>query len=266
MEIPATRNSGFLEMMEELLNNIKNPAQHLSAVEDDFEKNYYRIRLREGWIYDDDSVTKLPFIDKNDVHFTKWRLRQQSTRRLLNYLKKKRRPLEILEVGCGNGWLSHQLASIPHSVVTGIDIHKWELSTAKRVFASSRNLEFQLLDFSSSAFQKNFDIIVFAASAQYFPTLSALFEKAFDHLFPDGEIHVIDTPFYTDDEISFATSRSEAHFRKMNVPDMATHYYHHLWSDLDNYSPHFLYKPSALLGKLRISQNPFPWICIKNLK
>ncbi|MES2060530.1 MAG: methyltransferase [Bacteroidota bacterium] len=53
---------------------------------------------------------------------------------LINYLKKKRNPLKILEVGCGNGWLSAKLTEIQQTEIIGLDLNKSEIHQAINVF------------------------------------------------------------------------------------------------------------------------------------
>ncbi len=67
---------------------------------------------------------------------------KRTARRLVHYLGARKKTLEILEVGCGNGWLTHQLADIPGTRVTGLDINFTELQQAARVFSNDPNLRF----------------------------------------------------------------------------------------------------------------------------
>src|SRR5258708_4522573 len=95
---------------------------------------------------------------------------ERSSERLITYLEKKHKPLRILEVGCGNGWLSAKLSNIPNTRVTGLDINQVEIEQAQRVFKID-NLDFIYDSFNESTFEnENFDVIIFAASLQYFPS------------------------------------------------------------------------------------------------
>ncbi|MEI9943399.1 MAG: hypothetical protein WDN26_04195 [Chitinophagaceae bacterium] len=47
---------------------------------------------------------------------------------------------------------------------------------------------------------RQFDIIIFAAAIQYFPSLAGIINTALDLLKEDGEIHIIDSHFYHSDE------------------------------------------------------------------
>src|SRR3954471_2426808 len=93
----------------------------------DFEQLYIDVRKREKRIYTDEEVLQLPDISKSHLHYNEWKFRKQSSERLINYLKHRKTALHILEIGCGNGWLASKMASIPNSVVTGLDINQPEI-------------------------------------------------------------------------------------------------------------------------------------------
>ncbi|WP_431210721.1 hypothetical protein ACQ86N_32840 [Puia sp. P3] len=72
-----------------------------------FEKKYILIRTLENRLYTDDELAKLPEISATHTHHKEWQIRKNSCQRLVRYLSTRRRSPEILEIGCGNGWLSH---------------------------------------------------------------------------------------------------------------------------------------------------------------
>src|SRR5215213_11952226 len=88
-----------------------------------FEELYISIRKKEQRIYTNEEVALLPDIYPDHIHYHEWQIRKRSSERLINYLSKKNRPLKILEVGCGNGWLSARMAAVDKWEVTGIDIN-----------------------------------------------------------------------------------------------------------------------------------------------
>src|SRR5882762_7025893 len=63
--------------------------------------------------YTDEDVGHLPELPETHPQHSIWRHRKRSCRRLVEYLAFKNKTLSILDVGCGNGWLSFQLSSIP---------------------------------------------------------------------------------------------------------------------------------------------------------
>src|SRR5215467_13900511 len=116
----------------DISNNLFVPA---SATQDEFfEKNYIALRTREKRIYSDDELRTLPSVPTNHPHFKEWAIRKKSCDQFIRYLESKKTILSILEVGCGNGWLSYQLSRIPGSKVIAVDINLTELRQAARVF------------------------------------------------------------------------------------------------------------------------------------
>src|SRR5205085_10645097 len=134
-------------------------------------------------------------------HYNEWMLREESWKRLQKYLSRKMTPMKVLEVGCGNGWLSQRLSDLSGCVVTGIDINAQEINQAKRVFDHIGKLKFLQCRMNDEKLDnEEFSLIVFAASMQYFPSLQNVLREALDKLAKGGEIHIIDTAFYTRDE------------------------------------------------------------------
>ncbi len=229
---------------------------------DSFEDIYLAVREKENRLYSDEQVRQLPLIKKSHPHYKEWLIRKNSLNRLSQYLSYKKRALNILEVGCGNGWLSYQLSKIPGSHVVGIDINKTEVDQAKRVFASIENLEFlfgEIID--ENIHQRKFDIIVFAASIQYFPSLNEIIPMSIQLLKKEGEIHIIDSHFYRSSELEAARSRTLQYYHSLQISGMPKHYFHHCVDELKPFDHKILYNPNLLINKLAI-KNPFPWICI----
>ena len=82
---------------------MKSPVHHIPAA--DFETLYLQLREKEGRVYPDEHVALLPDVSTTHPHYKEWLVRQESSQKLLRWLKKKKKPLDILEIGCGNGWL-----------------------------------------------------------------------------------------------------------------------------------------------------------------
>lgn len=227
---------------------------------------YLKVREKEGRLYSDEVVAKLPLFSKNHGLSNEWQARFQSAERLRKYLSQKKYPLKILDLGCGNGWLSNFLAQDNHFVY-GVDQNLFELKQAKRVFLESSKLHFLKADIFSAPFPKeSFDIILLASAIQYFPDLTKLLENLFHYLKLNGEIHILDSAFYADDEIPQAIRRSEEYYSSIGFPEMSKYYFHHRISELQEFSPTWLYKPSLLRYKKIFGKidSPFPWIMIKS--
>ncbi|HEY4209821.1 MAG TPA: class I SAM-dependent methyltransferase, partial [Puia sp.] len=147
-----------------ILTNIRVPGR--SRAQDVlFEKAYIVTRSLEGRLYTDEELIRLPDLPEAHPHYKEWRLRKASGQRLLRYLARKKRSLEILEIGCGNGWLSHLMSDIRGAEVTGLDINFTELQQAARVFNDAPNLNFIHGDIRSGILEDRlFDCIVLAST------------------------------------------------------------------------------------------------------
>lgn len=230
-----------------------------------FEQLYTRLRRQEGRMYTDDEVALLPFIHNSHPLLREWNIRKNSCRALISYIKQRENILNILEVGCGNGWLSAKLADAADVEVTGLDINTEELEQAKRVFKRIPGLDFMNGTLQADELKdKKFDMILFAASIQYFPSMKHIINASLEHLTLLGEIHIMDSPFYGQQEMEAARQRTKDHFNGMGFPEMARYYFHHSISELGDFQYKILHHPHSWKNKLSIKKNPFYWISIKN--
>ena len=229
-------------------------------IKSEFEEKYIAIRKKENRIYTDAELQSLPNVPKSHPHFKEWIVREKSANRLLNYLAKKNKPLKILEVGCGNGWLSNFLSTIKKSYIVGLDINFEELQQAARVF-KNENLFFIYDMLSDELLKKfNFDMVVFAASAQYFLSIQQTIKMVLSGLNTEGEIHIIDTHFYRTDEIGAAKKRTEKYYASLGFPEFSVHYHHHSIDELNAFCVDKLYDPTSAKNLLEINKNPFLWL------
>ena len=244
--------------------NIKNETGDGSADAESFEKLYMQLRKKEQRLYTDEEVRNLPQIDATHPHFKEWLLRKRSCDGLIEYLDQKNKPLHILEIGCGNGWLSAQLAKNTSGQVVGMDINKEELTQAARVFSDISNLKFIAGDIRTAQLEhNNFDIIVFAASLQYFSSLKEIMQSAFQYLRAGGEVHILDTIFYKKNNVDAARQRTKDYYTTLGFPEATDYYYHHCIEDLKNFSTKILYDPDSWMHKFNKNKAPFFWVCIK---
>lgn len=228
----------------------------------DFEDLYIAARKQEKRLYTDEQLSRLPDIDEVHPYHAEWRIRKHSSERLITYLERKRRDLKILEIGCGNGWLSARMAEIGDTSVIGLDINHVEINQASRVF-KKKNLQFIYDTFNDNTFEnEKFDVIVFAASLQYFPSLINVLKQAQAILNKRGEIHIIDTPFYDSEEASEAENRSRDYYASLGFPEMADYYYHHSISEFWGFKYRVLFNPHSIINRL-FKKDPFYWIAIR---
>ncbi len=231
----------------------------------DFAQKYFLLRKSEGRIYSDKEVAVLPEIGNGHRHYHEWQIRKGSSNRLIKYLAKKRKGLEILEVGCGNGWLSARLSTIPLSRVTGIDINDEELNQAKRVFNQIENLEFFNCSLQDEMFgDRKFDVIVFAASIQYFSSLEKILNDSLKRLKPGGEVHIIDSHLYKQNETDAARLRSNDYYKGIGFPEMSDQYFHHSFQSVKLFNHDILYDPHSVINNFKKNKNPFYWISIRS--
>ncbi len=237
-------------------------ARHSTSV--DFESLYIKLRESEGRIYSDEQVAALPAIADTHPHAKEWMIRKDSSQKLLRWLKKKKKPIHILEIGCGNGWLSHRLATIPSSMVIGTDINFYEIQQAARVFQNISNLHFVYTYGKPEVFKENrFDAVIFAAAIQYFESFHDTMQQAISWLRDDGEVHILDSPFYSGMELLAAKQRTRDYYESIGFKEMADYYFHHSYEDLKKFNFRILYQPGKLVTRLTGNKNPFPWIVIR---
>ena len=112
-----------------------------------------------------------------------------------------------------------------------------------------------------------FDAIILASVLQYFPDAASLIFMLSSYLKPQGEIHILDTPLYSANEIEEAKLRSSRYYASRGFPEMSAHYFHHRSSYFDALHPTTLYNPRSLslqlkrwIGKV---DSPFPWFVIR---
>jgi len=228
---------------------------------------YIKVRDKENRLLSDTVVAKLPFIVEHEsVYFKEWKARSYSFTRLNNYLQKKEKPLHILDLSCGNGWLAANLATTKTFTATGLDVNENELQQANRVFQKP-NLVYCFGNVFKNIFpEKTFDIIVLNACVQYFGDLSLLIKQLFYYLKSGGEIHIIDTPFYAIEEIEHAKKRSLNYYSSLGFPEMAEQYYHHQLSHLSSFNYSVLRKNNFITQiKTKINGDVpanFAWIKI----
>ena len=238
-----------------------------------FALKYVALRKKEQRMYNDTVVQELPEIPDNHPMSEEWQVRKISMKKLVQYLKARENCKTILELGCGNGWLSNNLAAnLPAAEICGLDINEIELLQASDVFSKRTNLSLLFADIFSVEFGPlNFDTIVAASCVQYFPDLQKLIDRLLGLLTPSGEIHIVDSPVYrTTKQINAAQKRSRDHFISMGFPEMADWYFHHDVKEISTFKHRFLTTPHSLMSSvkktlLNVHSATFPWIAIEQV-
>ncbi len=229
-----------------------------------FEEDYLKVRELEHWVYADEAVAQLPFASQEDTHFNLWKIRTKSMNRFLAYPKVKTAQ-NILDLGCGNGWFAHRISEKTQAHVFALDINLLELEQGARVF-KDQSIDFVHADVFKAHLPTNFfDLVVLNGLIQYFPSIPELFDRLFELINSDGEIHIIDSPFYQVEEVAKARERTKEYYQKMGVEAMSEQYHHHSWEAIMAFNPKKLYvPPSKWWAKLRREKDsPFCWLCVK---
>jgi len=243
-----------------------NGVWHLGPVDEALSTSYHAVREREQRIHTDTVVRGLPLSGHRTQHAAEWRVRARSLKRLRKILHALGKPLQILDIGCGNGWMSAALALDGHAVIA-MDAHLAELEQAAHVFAA-HTVIWCLSDPRTVLFpQARFDVIAFAASLQYFPDLADLFHRVSKILAPGGRIHVVDTVLYDDPEATEqAAARSAAYYRALGVPSMAHLYHAHALIDilrLGHVDTLSMPRDLGLFGRITGLNDPFHHLAVR---
>jgi SAM-dependent methyltransferase len=161
-----------------------------------FLKQYAIIRHAEGRGSDEAAYYRgLPYADSDQ-----WRIRAKSfdhfLRRVITPLEKTvRKPLEVLDLGAGNGWLSWRLAQHGHHPIA-VDFFTDDRDGlgAIRKYAETAAVaaDFDHLPFASASF----DIAVYNASFHYSSDYVSTLKEVRRCLRPEGRIVILDSPVY----------------------------------------------------------------------
>jgi ubiquinone/menaquinone biosynthesis C-methylase UbiE len=174
----------------------------LAADRQRFVEDYLRIRRAEGRGSDDpEYYFALPFRDLSGTLNAQWAMRGRTYR----YFERKillsmecGRPLDVLDVGAGCGWLSYRLAMRGHRPVA-VDL----LSDGRDGLGAARhyvtraafarfNADFDQLPFANT----KFDAVIFNASVHYSSNYFRTLAEARRCLRSGGRIVILDSPIY----------------------------------------------------------------------
>lgn len=116
----------------------------------------------------------------------------------------KRRPLAVLDLGAGNGWLSRRAALAGHAALA-LDVRDDSvdgLGAARGYLESGEDAHFHRTAASFDALPlraRSFDVAVFNASLHYATDLPAVIAEAARVVRGGGCIAILDSPFYASD-------------------------------------------------------------------
>ena len=244
-----------------------NGVLRLSDLDESFEKFYFQMRKIENRFYSDDEVKLLPFASQMNPHKKEWELRAKSFLRFKNYLSQKKSGLNILDLGCGTGWMDAQILREQDHNIYCVDKNLDELKQGAKVF-SHENLKFIYADLFAVKFPRSsFDVVIMNSSIHFFPDLQILMKELFYLLNSYGEIHIIDSPFYEDDDVESAKQKTFKYYDLIGTPKLKEKHSLHTYKSLKSFNYKILYDPRTITNKLLNlaydKDSPYPWIVIK---
>jgi len=249
---------------------VENGVSMMTTYMESFESAYLNIRNKEGRLLSDDLVRSLPNIPKNHALYIEWMKRNFTFKNLTNHLISM--PLKnILDIGCGNGWLVHNLSNAltdSSPFFLGLDVNKMELVQAARLFDTEKT-KFAFGDIFAVNFPtQSVDCIILNASAQYFEDLGKFIRHLLPLLSSIGQIHILDTPIYSKEKALAAKAATARYYSSINSGEMTAYYNHHTWDSLQGLPYEILRRPrptlNRFLSQIGLYRSPFPWIVIHN--
>jgi SAM-dependent methyltransferase len=183
-----------------------------------FAENYKKIRAAEGYSgHESAFYCDLPQYPKTGPEAGIWHIRQRSYAKLMQHLACVHLPgAKILDLGSGNGWLSHQLAL--HSYAScAVDINDdWD-DGLRGVRHYPLRWPALLSSFDSLPFpHASLDVAIFNGSFHYSESQSATLEEVKRVLRPNGQIIIMDSPIYSDPSSGLQMVADRARYHQEN--------------------------------------------------
>jgi len=174
----------------------------MSAPMEQFYRDYACHRAEEGRAVRGEELRLLPYLQSGPLA-RQWAVRAKSfdafVKQVLNPMAATR-ALEILDLGAGNGWFCHRVASMGHRAVA-LDVRDDDVDGlgAARDFLIAVPGLFSCIkaSFDDLPFCPNsFDITLFNASLHYARDLRQVLAEAMQVTRPGGVVAILDSPFY----------------------------------------------------------------------
>jgi SAM-dependent methyltransferase len=197
-----------LEQQEGIWRALPNNRQEYFA---QFMRDYELVRQIEGrGSNDSDFYLSLPFRDRTGRNAWQWSIRARTfkylaSRILPDLASRVSRPLSILDLGAGNGWLSYRLALLGHHPIA-VDLQTNTFDGLGAAIHYQRSLhmlfprfqaELDRLPFADG----QFDCAIFNASFHYSENYDRTLAEAIRCLRPGGTVVIADSPSYSSEVI-----------------------------------------------------------------
>lgn len=177
-----------------------------------FFRQYRAVREQDGYrTHDAGYYRRLPHVPDDDPRAVEWRLRRESFDRFSRVVLEPSANgsgLRAIDLGAGNGWLSHQLTAVGHRAVA-IDV----LDDDADGLGAGRHYRtpFALVQaqFDALPFMNHIcDLAVFNASLHYAADPERTLLEAARVVAPGGAIVVMDSPMFRSQDAGEAMVRS----------------------------------------------------------
>lgn len=193
----------------------------IEAALEHFGEAYALHRQAEGRGFSGDDLASLPYVKKGPLA-PQWRVRARTfdsfMRRVLRPERRRlRRPLTLMDLGAGNGWLSYR-AALEGNTCIALDIRTDTVDGLGAAAALARRADGRIRSVPAS-FQsiplgdQVADVAVFNASLHYATDLVAALAEASRVVRKSGCVAILDSPFYareTDGEAMIKEKHAQA--------------------------------------------------------
>ena len=170
----------------------------------EFRAAYGAQRAAEGRALDDAALLQLPYLQHGPLA-RQWSVRARTfdvfvQRVLAPCARERGRPLTLLDLGAGNGWLSWRATRAGHRAIA-IDLREDKVDGlgAADVYRVGTSTGFESIVGSFESLplpDARFDVVVFNASLHYALDLDAVLAEARRVTRAGGRIAILDSPFY----------------------------------------------------------------------
>jgi SAM-dependent methyltransferase len=198
------------------------------SLQERWERAYATLREREGRS-DPEARLARPYLTKGPLA-VQWRIRARTYDRfvaavLAPFERKAGRPLSILDLGAGDGWLAARMAGRGHrAVALDVRLDAVDGLAAGALFARRIPSGFGRVAASFEALPASeaaFDLAVFNASIHYAADLGRVLSEARRAVRRGGRIVLLDSPFYRSVEEGEAMVRQKERTTRETLPDLA---------------------------------------------